>query len=284
VNEVVTVGRAFREAERSLTAAGVASARLDARILLGRALGIGQEVIVADPDRPIDPSARRAFGRLLARRVAREPISHILGVREFWGLDFDVTADTLDPRPDSETLVEAVLARVGTADRPLRLLDFGTGTGCLLLALLSELPAAQGLGVDRSAAALSVARQNASRHSLSHRAIFVAGRWGDSLAGEFDVVVTNPPYIPTSEFATLSPEVNRFEPRLALDGGSDGLECFRELAPDLARMVAPDGFAVVEFGCGQSDCVAQIARRHGLRAREIVRDLAMRPRCAVLTH
>ena len=283
MNEAVTVGRAFREAERSLTAAGVPSARLDARILLGRALGVGQEAIVADPDRPIDPQARRDFGRLLARRVAREPISHILGGREFWGLDFEVTADTLDPRPDSETLVEAVLARVGPTDRPLRLLDFGAGTGCLLLALLSELPAARGVGVDRSAAALAVARLNASRHSLSHRAVFVAGRWGDSLAGEFDVVVANPPYVPTSDIATLSPEVNRFEPRLALDGGPDGLECFRELAPDIARLMAPDGFAVVEFGRDQSDSVAAISDGHGLRPLAIVRDLAERPRCAVLT-
>jgi release factor glutamine methyltransferase len=279
----VTLGAAFHAAARTLAAAGVTSAQLDARLLLGRVLGVGPVEIVAEPERPVDPAAGRALAGLVARRAAREPMSHILGVREFWGLEFTVTRDTLDPRPDSETVVEEALAGIGGRGRPLRVLDFGTGTGCLLLALLAELPAARGIGVDRSVAALAVARANAVRLGLGDRAAFVAGSWGDSLAGRFDLIVANPPYVRSAAITALAPEVARFEPRLALDGGADGLRCYRDLAPAIARLLEPNGVAALEVGDDQADDVVGIMAGAGLGEAAIERDLAHRPRCVVLT-
>jgi release factor glutamine methyltransferase len=278
----VTVGTAFREASRRLAAAGVASAHIDARLLVGRALGVGPEVVVAHPERQLEPAARRTIEGLLARRAAREPMSHILGAREFWGLDFAVSGDVLDPRPDSETVVGAALVQVGRRDRPLRMLDFGTGSGCLLLALLHELPAARGIGVDLSASAINVARVNAARLGLADRAAFAVGRWGEGLTGRFDLVVANPPYIRSGDLGGLAPEVARFEPRLALDGGADGLASYRALAPDIARLLAPGGAAVVEFGAGQAAEVGAIMAAAGLAVLAVVPDLADRARCAVL--
>jgi release factor glutamine methyltransferase len=221
------------------------------------------------------------FAAALARRVAREPMSHILGRREFWSLEFAVTSAVLDPRPDSETLVEAVLAALPERTRPYRLLDLGTGSGCLLLALLSELPHATGLGIDASAAALDVARANAARLGLADRARFAPGDWAQGLDGLFDVIVANPPYIPTAEIAALQPEVALWEPRAALDGGPDGLAAYRTLVPALPRHLAEEGLAAIEIGADQAAAVGEIARESGLDA-AIRRDLAGHDRCLIL--
>lgn len=221
------------------------------------------------------------FDAALARRRAREPMSHILGVREFWSLDFVVTRACLDPRPDSETLVEAVLAKIPDRGRPWRILDLGTGSGCLLLALLSELPRATGLGIDSSPAALGVALANAQRLGLAARAQFAERDWTHGIEGIFDVIVANPPYIPSGEIDALAPEVARYEPRAALDGGADGLAAYLAIVPALPRHLAEGGFAAVEVGAGRAGLVAEMARGVGLDV-TIRPDLARRERCLVL--
>lgn len=280
-----TVGALMAGAARRLAAAGVETARLDARLILGHVLGVDAARLLAHGDDTVDAAAGRLFASLLNRRERREPLSHILGEREFWSLPFRVTADTLTPRPDSETVIEAALAWAGA--RPvadgadLRILDFGTGTGCLLLALLSEWPTATGLGVDISAAALAVASDNARALGLAARARFVESDWGQGVAGRFDVIVANPPYIATGDLQGLAPEVAAFEPHLALLGGDDGLAAYRALTPWLARLLADDGAAFLEIGCGQADAVAAILAEYGLLTVGRIPDLAGIVRCLV---
>ncbi len=265
-----------------LREAGLAGARREAQVLLGHALGVGREVVIGAPDRPLGGGEAAAFEALVARRAAREPVAHIFGAREFWSLDVLVTRDTLIPRPDSETVVEAALAEIADHRAALRLLDLGAGTGCLLLALLSELSQASGVGVDISAPALTVARANAKRLGHAPRARFLCGDWGRPLAGAFDLIVANPPYIGDGEAAALEPEVVVYEPSLALSGGADGLAGYRALAPDAARLLAPGGAAVIEVGAGQADAVAAIMAGHGLVEAGRRRDLAGLERCVVL--
>lgn len=255
----------LRDATRQLAAAGIEAAPREARLLLQAAAGLAMAGQIADPERVIDSAAGERFRVLLARRVAREPMAQILGHREFWSLAFRVTADTLDPRPDSETLVQAALDRIKDRAAPLRLLDFGTGTGCLLLALLHELPQATGLGIDLSPAALAVAQGNAGSLGLGGRAEFRLGDWDEGVAPGFDVLVSNPPYIVSSEIAGLQPEVSRFEPRGALDGGPDGLAAYRRLLPAAARLLRPAGLAAFEIGLGQAESVVGLGRAAGLR-------------------
>ncbi len=277
-----TIRSALEGAARALGEAGLSSARREAQVLLGHVLGGGREAIFSHPGRALTAAQRDALDALVARRGAREPAAYILGAREFWSLDFLVTRDTLIPRPDSETVVEAALAAVaGRASAP-RLLDLGTGAGCLLLALLSELPEARGVGVDISPGALEVARANAGRLGLGGRARFVCGDWGRALAGRFDLIVANPPYVEESEIDGLAPEVAGFEPRIALDGAGGGLAAFRELAPDVARLLAPDGVAAIEVGAGQAEAVAAILAGHGLIEAARRRDIAGIERCIVV--
>jgi release factor glutamine methyltransferase len=267
------VAAVLRAATARLAAAGVEQPRLDARVLVAHALDLAVQDVVLRGERPVLQAERRAVDRLIARRVRREPVSRIVRRREFWSLPFRVSPATLDPRPDSETVVEAVLAALGAKDRDLRLLDLGTGTGCLLLALLSELPHARGLGVDRSAGALTVARANATALGLKARARFRQGDWGGGLAGRFDAVVSNPPYIPTGDLAGLAPEVG-FDPRGALDGGPDGLAAYRVIGGQLPGLLAPGGIAALEVGAGQAGDVAAILASQGLEIAKIVSDLA----------
>jgi release factor glutamine methyltransferase len=213
--------------------------------------------------------------------VRREPLAQIVGVREFWSLPSAVTADTLTPRPDSETLIEAALAAVADRQAALRILDLGTGTGCLLLALLSEMPHSTGLGIDCSDKAIAVARRNAAALGLSARAEFLVGDWTNGVNERFNLVITNPPYIRTEDLPGLEPEVSRYEPRLALDGGADGLASYRAIAGGLAGVLAPDGVAVLEVGAGQADAVQRILRQAGLRETACRDDLGGVARCLV---
>jgi release factor glutamine methyltransferase len=221
----------------------------------------------------------------LDRRRAGEPVDRILGRRGFWTLDLSVTSATLSPRSDTETIVRTTLDHLRTAGRTsdrLRLLDLGTGTGAILLALLSELPNSVGLGIDLSEAALEVAATNAALADLLRRTDWRQGNWADDLIGPYDIIVSNPPYIPTADIAMLDPEVRDHDPHLALDGGPDGLECYRAILPQIARLLSRNGLAVLELGYGQADAVSQLATEAGLVVVEIRPDLGGVPRALVL--
>ncbi len=261
--------------------AGVDSPRRDARLLLAAAMRVDSAAVLAGADGLVGDAAARRFESFVERRAGREPVSRILGTREFWSLPFRLAPATLDPRPDSETLIEAALAEIADRAAPLRLLDLGTGTGCLLLALLSELPNATGVGVDRDPAALAIAAANAEALGLAGRAAFQTGDWTAGIAARFNLVVANPPYIPDHEIAALAPEVACFEPRGALAGGVDGLDAYRALAPDLARLLTSDGRLVLEFGAGQQPAVSAMLQVAGLATLGVRRDLNGIVRCLV---
>jgi release factor glutamine methyltransferase len=220
------------------------------------------EALLRDTAAPADTDALEL---LLARREAREPLALILGRREFWSLDFAVSPATLIPRPESETLVEAAISAFAGCAPPRLALDLGTGTGCLLLAALSEFPLALGVGVDCSSEAAALAARNAAALGLSDRAVFLCGYWAEALDARFDLVLCNPPYIPAADIGCLMPEVTRYEPRGALDGGLDGFAAYRRLLPGLPRLLHPEGVAVLELGAGQLTPVAELALRAGLR-------------------
>lgn len=277
------VEEALARATRRLADAGVETARLDARLLLASVDGMSASAVLLDPQRVLAAEVESAFDRLVDRRVQREPVSRILGRREFWSLDFAISLATLDPRPDSETLVEAALGQFAPEPRR-RVLDLGTGTGCLILAVLSERPSWVGLGIDIAEEAVAVARANARTLSLSERVHFQTGDWDKGLVGSFDLILSNPPYIPSNEIAGLSPEVASFDPLHALDGGTDGLDAYRALAPALLRLLAPHGRAIIELGKGQVAAIADIMEGAGLQAIERRRDLADVERCLVLGH
>lgn len=283
-SSTATVAAALATATAQLAGAGLDEPRREARLLLEWAMEADRSAILAHPERPLAPAEEARFAELLARRAAREPASRLLGMREFWSLPFRLSGETLIPRPESETLIEAALALCPERLAPLRLLDLGTGTGCLLLALLGERPAACGIGVDLSAGASRIAAANAAALGLGGRAGFVVGFWGEALAGRFDVILANPPYISSEAIATLMPEVAEHEPRLALDGGPDGLAAYRSLTADLPRLLAPGGVALLEVGFGQAAAAAEIMWRGGLAVEEIRRDLAGTERCLVLRH
>jgi release factor glutamine methyltransferase len=275
----LTVAQARRAAADRLRERGLDSPDLDARLLVGHALGLDHAALVAQAARRLTAAETAALDGLLARRLAHEPVARILGTKEFWSLPLRITSAVLVPRPETETVVEAVLA-VAERGRPLRVADLGVGSGAILLALLAELPAAFGIGTDRDARALAVAHDNARRLELAARAGFVACDFGSALAGGFDVVVSNPPYIPTRDIATLAPEVRDHDPRAALDGGSDGLAAYRTIAADAARLLAAGGWLAVEIGVGQDEAVPALLAAHGF-AGAPRRDLAGHPRVIV---
>ena len=264
-----------------LRSAKVDEPRREARLLLSHASGRPVEWITAHPEAGF--TAGPTYRRFIERRWSREPMSHITGSREFRSLCFEVTADVLDPRPDSEVLIEAALALLPVTGEPLNVLDLGTGTGCLLLSVLNERPAATGIGVDLSEAALAVARRNAWQLGLAERAQFRRGDWSNGLGGTFDLVLSNPPYIPSAEIDQLEPEVACHEPRLALDGGADGLDAYRAIAQRTPHLLANKGALIVEFGTGQAEAVCAIFAQHGLAEARRECDLAGRPRCFIAT-
>ena len=251
------------------------TARLDAELLMAQALGIDRNALLLDPDRPVPPG----FAALVDRRAAQEPIAYITGTRGFWTIDLAVGPGALVPRADSETLI--VAATDHFAGRPpARILDLGTGPGTLLLAALAEWPGASGIGVDRSGEALAYARANAAALGMADRAVFVAGDWATGIATRFDLVLANPPYIATDE--ALPDEVARHEPAGALFAGADGLDDYRRIVPDLPRLIAPGGAAVIEIGHRQAAAVTAMIEGAGLTA-ALHRDLGGRDRCLVVT-
>ncbi len=272
VNE--QLGYWIKGAVLRLGCAGIDSARLDARLLAGHVLDWGAEKVLSYPEYALSKHQREQLEILLVRRERRESLAAITEVKEFWGLEFCVTGDTLVPRPDSETLIEAALTAVADKQRELRILDLGTGTGCLLLSLLSEFPNSWGLGVDVSEAALLVAEKNASRLGLAGRAAFVISDWGATIASRFDLVVCNPPYIADEEFADLEDEVSRFEPRLALAGGAGGLDCYRALAPRLSPLLAPGAGIFIEVGVTQATAVSALLSDQDIEVIGVLNDLS----------
>lgn len=269
-----TVGEMLASVAARLAAAGIESGRMEARLLVGDATGLSIETMIAEPETAMDdPGVVARVERLTKRRLAREPMSQILGRREFWSLPFKVTPDVLTPRPDSETLVEAVLSIVPDKSARLSLLDLGVGSGCLLLSLLHGLPRARGMGVDRSERALAVARENAEALGLADRAEMRLGDWGAELSDQYDIVVSNPPYIPSDDIEGLAPEVSEHEPWLALDGGRDGLDAYRTLAGELPFLVKEGGWTALEVGQGQAPVVARLVRAAGFRIERVVADL-----------
>jgi release factor glutamine methyltransferase len=282
---------ALRDGAARLRAGGIDNPRLEARLLLAHALGVTPEALLRDPPDtlPSDPPASAAptelrcarYDALLDRRASREPLALITGRREFWSLDLAVSAATLIPRADSETLIEAALAAIPDRTQVRRILDLGTGTGCLLLAALTEYPAAFGVGTDRSPAATSLARHNAAMLGMADRAAFACADWTTALTGPFDLILSNPPYIRTTDLTGLMPEVALHEPAAALDGGPDGCTAYRRILPDLPRLLAPGGIAVVELGAGQQAPVAALARAAGFTPTPRA-DLAGTPRALLL--
>jgi release factor glutamine methyltransferase len=277
---------AQRRVRLAFEAAGLDTPALDARILLTEALGLAPADLVTSPEAPLGPAGAARLGDYASRRLAREPVARILGEREFWGLPFSLSPETLVPRPDSETVVKAALAQVADRAAPLRLLDLGTGSGCLLVALLHELPNAFGVGLDRSVGALATARRNAARNGVEGRAGFLCSDWAAPLAGSFDLVVSNPPYIESCKVVALDSEVREHDPLLALDGGPDGLDGFRTVFRDACALLADGGAFVVEFGLGQQADIRRIAAEAGFQTvqkmMQVFDDLGGRPRAAVL--
>ncbi len=276
-----TIATARRALAHSFRRAGIDSPEGDARILVGHALALDHAALASAADSMLSGAQAERIAVLAARRLGREPVARILGRKEFWGLDLAISPDVLVPRPDTETVIEAALAAIAPRGpgEPLRVADLGVGSGALMLALLSELPRAIAVGTDRHRAAIALARRNAERLGFADRALFIACDFAAALGGGFDLVVANPPYIPTAEIARLAPEVREFDPRVALDGGTDGLAAYRAIAAEGSRVLAPGGTLVVEVGRGQADDVAAIFAAAGLEPEQAARaDLAGIPR------
>jgi release factor glutamine methyltransferase len=275
-----TVAQARRALAHTFRKADLDSPDLDARLLVGHVLGLDHSGLAAAAGRTLDPAQARALNALTLRRLAGEPIARILGVKEFWGLPLKIAPATLVPRPETESIVEAALAAIdagGARTRALRIADLGTGSGAILLALLSELPCAFGIGTDISREAVAVARENAAQLGVAERTALLVTDFGASLAGGFDLVVSNPPYVASGDIATLSREV-RHDPRRALDGGADGLAAFRAIAPDVHRLIKPLGHLVLELGAGQEHAVTELLRDAGLSSAPARPDLNGIPR------
>lgn len=261
-----TVGAFLCRAGQLLRAAAIDNPRYEARLLLAHAMGTSQEALLREPRDAVPPEAARTFAAHLQRRVAHEPLAYLVGHQGFWTLDLAVSPATLIPRADTEALIEAALEQFPARDAVRRVLDLGTGTGALLLAALSEFPAAFGIGVDLVPAAAALAARNAARNGLADRAAFLAGSWAGALAqpGGFDLVLSNPPYIESAVIPGLMPEVAGHEPGSALDGGADGLDAYRLICADLPRLLAPGGLAILELGIGQGPAVAALGEAAGL--------------------
>ena len=272
----------MRDTAVALTAAGIDNARFEARLLLAEASGLTIEQLVARGTDDVPANVVEMARSLTARRVRREPMAYILGEREFWGLPFKVSPAVLVPRPDSETLIEAVLSLMPDRARTLRILDLGLGSGCLLLTLLREYPQARGVGLEASAEALAVAQENANALGVADRAQLIAGDWRrpgwaeallQALGGPFDLVVSNPPYIASAAVPNLMPEVSSFEPRLALDGGAEGFDAYQVIIAASPRLVTAGGFMAVEAGEGQATEITRIFAAAGLTPRPPWKDL-----------
>ena len=256
------VREVLSQAARSLAAAGIESARLDAEVLLGHVLALTREQLIVADDSPISSGQVQQFATLLQRRLRREPVAYITGRQEFWSLDFQVMRDVLIPRSETERLVEVALTMAADmgANKPLRVLDMGTGSGAVAVSLAAELPFAEVVATDNSPTALAIAQKNAARNEVADRITFLPGDWFAALGGvhAFDLIVSNPPYIRRAEISTLEPEISLWEPRGALDGGADGLDCYRRIAAEAWQFLTPKGALVLEIGADRGSEVCAL--------------------------
>ena len=280
---VCRVGQAFREA-------GLETPDLDARILVAEGAGVPRATLLAAPELGLEAGASRRIASYQVRRLAHEPVSRIIGRREFRDLTLEISVATLDPRPETETVVETALdllrqGAVSGAPAP-RILDLGTGTGVILIAILAELPSASGVGTDIAPAALDVARRNAQRHGVADRADFRCTDWHRGVTEAFDLVVSNPPYIARQQIAALEPEVAQYDPRLALDGGEDGLAAYRVILSGVHRVLSPAGRLLLEVSPMVADAVIELCRVEEFAPDGdgpwLRKDLAGRPRCVAV--
>jgi release factor glutamine methyltransferase len=276
-----SAGELLVEGRAALAAAGIEGARAEARLLLEDATGLPRAVLLTAPSMPVSPAAAASYRASVHRRAAREPMAYVRGRAEFWSLDFLVVPGVLVPRADTETLIEVATRVFPDTHQPLRLLDIGVGSGCLLLTLLHLYPTARGVGTDTSLEALSLTARNAARLGLSERLELLPTSWAEGVSDPFDLVVSNPPYIPTAEIDRLQLEVSRFEPRFALDGGPDGLDAYRAILADLRRLLGQEGTALLEIGQGQEAALLPLAAARGLTP-NLHRDLAAINRCLEL--
>ncbi|MES2033354.1 MAG: peptide chain release factor N(5)-glutamine methyltransferase [Pseudomonadota bacterium] len=275
---MTTLVKAWKAGREQLTEAAIDQPAIDARLMLEAAAGVSRTDIITDPQRELTEEQTFTYEEFLARRMRREPVSHILGRKGFWKIMLNVTKDVLTPRPDTEVIVDEALKAFPEA-MAFNVLDLGVGSGAILLAILAERPAAKGLGVDVSSEALAVARENAANLDLDGRTALLRGDWTSGLGdATFDLVVSNPPYIATAEIETLDPEVKDHEPRLALDGGLDGLDAYRRLAPEILRVLKVGGMFAVEIGHTQSAAVEALFREAGAANVRTIKDLALRDR------
>lgn len=271
----------WTDVRKRLEAAGVDTPVLDARLLLEAGAGVSRLEIVTDPRRAVTEAQVNAVDAMTQRRESREPVSHIIGRKHFWTLDLAVNANVLTPRPETEFVVEAGLQELLPADAAHRVLDLGAGSGAIILALLKERPNATGIAIDVSAKALEVLRRNAGALGVADRLGIRQSDWANGVDERFDLVVSNPPYIPTGDIQSLAPEVSRFEPWLALDGGQDGLDAYRTIAESLPRLLRSGGAFALEVGLSQAESVSGLLREAGLTVAEPRRDLAGIPRVVV---
>ncbi|WP_312781326.1 peptide chain release factor N(5)-glutamine methyltransferase [Brevundimonas sp.] len=273
-----TLLTAWKGAQARLKAAGIDSPSIDARLLLEASTGAGRVDILTDPYRVVDADKIAALEVMIERRLKREPVSRILGKKGFWKIMLNVTPDVLSPRPDTETLLD-VIVRAFPPQRAFEMIDLGTGSGAILLATLMERAGARGVGTDISTEAIAVARENAANLDLNGRCTFIRTDWAAGFAEDsFDLVVSNPPYIPTGDIPGLDPEVREHDPHLALDGGPDGLQPYRDLAPEIARILRPEGVFAVEIGWDQGEAVKALFEAAGFTGVKVVKDLGDRDR------
>jgi release factor glutamine methyltransferase len=268
------LGDLYHALRQDFRDAGMETADLEARMILTHRTAYTWSDLIAKPEMRVSPAEIALIEEDQRRRLAGEPLSRVYGTREFWGLEFTLCADTLDPRPDTETLVEAALDLYRDRPPPSTILDLGTGSGCILVALLHEFPHARGCGVDKALGALQMARHNARGHGVEGRAAFICADWAASLTGRFDLIVSNPPYIVFEDLLTLAPEVKNHDPILALDGGRDGLSAYRSIFTEIKNLLNPGGRALFEIGAGQEADVMRLAEESRIRAEGVHRDLA----------
>ena len=283
MNETNTLGSAYRYLTRELTVSEIENPQLEARILLAFAARVEQTRVIGYPEDKLDNTVIRNLEKIIARRKTGEPIAYITGVKEFWSLNFNVTPETLIPRPDSETIVQSVLDTITNHMDRLSILDLGTGSGCLLLALLSELPNAKGVGIDISPATCKIAKKNAKELGLNNRAKFYRGNWMEGILDQFDIIVTNPPYIAEPDIKLLDREIQLFEPHLALSGGPDGVSAYRLIAKGSIARLKTAGILVVEIGINQAQSIKNIFIENGLEIIKTQRDFSNIERCILAT-
>jgi release factor glutamine methyltransferase len=284
INKRCSVKHALLIAKELLSLAEIETPILDARILLGYVLGMPEERFYGLEDKLLDETELNSYEKVIKRRCEREPVSRILGLRGFWDLTLKLNPSSLDPRPDSETLIEAIAKYVPNKNSRLNIIDLGTGTGCLLLAALKVLPNSCGVGVDISNNCIKIAKENAHHNNLSNRATFLINNWNKKITGKFDIILCNPPYIKEIEIKELEPEVKNFDPYIALNGGSDGLSCYKVIAPQLAQILETEGLVFLEIGHEQKLSVTKIMKTEGLQILYTEKDLGYNERCLVLSH